>query len=279
MLFPVAHRRRPGVRSVAFLSGLAAWAAVPLPCSAGDVAATARDVLARHADAIVRVTATLKQDMAGFGIQFGGGGGERMAEAIGTVIDPTGIVVVASAALNPTGAMMAEGIEFNVAGERKKIEMKTEMSKPVIHLAEGTEVPARIALEDPDSGLTFIVPEKHDGKAFACMTAEAAVDVRPLDEVILVSRLGKQYGSAPAAAIARIKAVVTKPRRGAVPEGFEHGSAFDQNGRFLGVTTIRMPSIRDTSGGMEMPMPLIIPAADLAELAAQVREQAATSTP
>ena len=183
-------------------------------------------------------------------------------------------MVLAAAELNPTGAIPAEGFEISVDGERKKIEMKTKFSQPVIHLADGTEVPARIALEDPDTGLMYVVPEQKAAKPFASMPPEPGREPGVLDELILVSRLEKQYGDEPSVSLARITSVVTKPRRGYVVGGTS-GAAFDHDGRFVGVTTIRLPSLAAGAGRSSFAaLPLVVPAADVAEVAAQVREQA-----
>ena len=249
--------------------GLFAIAAAPAPADDAACVAKAREVLAKHADAVVRVTATLQQDMAGFGVQLGGMGGEQKGTAVGTVVDPSGIVVLATAELNPTAAMMADGLEVNVDGEQKKIKLKTKISQPVIHLADGTEVPARIAIEDADTGLTYVVPEKKAVKPFASLPPGPEAGPRVLDDVILLSRLAKHSGEEPSVILTRISAVVTKPRRGYAVGG-ANGAAFDRDGRFFGVATLRTEPTAGIGGSF---MPLVIPAADIAQVAAQVREQ------
>lgn len=248
--------------------GLCAIAAAPAPAADDACVAKAREVLTKHADAVVRVTATVQQDMAGFGIQLGGMGGEQKGTAVGLVVDPSGIVVLSTSELNPTAAMMAD-MEVNVGGERKKIELKTKLSQPVIHLADGTEVPARIAIEDADTGLTYLVPEKKAAKPFASLPPDSGAEPRVLDDVILLSRLVKHSGRDPSVNLTRITAVVTKPRRG-YPVGAQSGAAFDRDGRFFGVVTQRPEPIAGFGNTL---MPLVIPAADIAQVAAQVREQ------
>jgi hypothetical protein len=193
----------------------------------------------------------------------------RILLAVGTVVDPSGIVVLATAELNPTAAMMADGLEVNFGGERKKIKLKTKISQPVIHLADGTEVPARIAIEDPDTGLTYVVPEKKAVKPFASLPPGPEAGPRVLDDVILLSRLAKHSGEEPSVILTRISAVVTKPRRGYAVGG-ANGAAFDRDGRFFGVATLRTEPTAGIGGSF---MPLVIPAADIAQVAAQVREQ------
>lgn len=280
MLSPVARSRRLVVRHVALVVGLAAGAAVPSWVAADELADKGRELVAKHAPAVVWVTANIKQDMAAMGVQFGGmlgPAGDRRTTAIGTVVDPSGIVVVATNRLKPSLGMVKMMI---VDGEAKPIETKTELSKPVIQLADGTEVPARIALEDPETGLTYLAPDKPLTKPLASMPQEAAAELRHLDPVIQISRQGKNLGTVPTVGIGRISAILTKPRRGYVPEGvLRFGPYFDQGGRFVGVASIQMP--KDLQAGFTDGdiTTLIIPAADLAEAIAQVRDQAAKPAP
>ena len=280
MLSPVARSRRLVVRCVALVVGLAAGAAVPSWVAADELADKGRELVAKHAPAVVWVTANIKQDMAAMGVQFGGmpgQAGERRTTAIGTVVDPSGIVVVATNRLKPPLGMVSMMI---VDGQAKPIETKTELSKPVIQLADGTEVPARIALEDPDTGLTYLAPDKPLKEPLASMPPERAAELRQLDQVFQISREGKKLGTVPNVSIGRISAVLTKPRRGYVPGGaLRFGPYFDESGRFVGVASIQTPKdiqVGFTDGEI---ITLIIPAADLAEAVAQVRDQAANPAP
>jgi hypothetical protein len=250
------------------LLGVACCVVAPRPAAADDIAAKGREIVARQAPAVVRVTATVKQDVAGFGVQFGAGG-ERTTEAIGTVIDPSGIVVIAANQLTPR----FDGFSMMIVGEAKKVEMKTELSKPVIHLADGTELPARIVLEDPDTWLTYVVPEKPAPKPLATVPQEAAPAARQLDEVLVISRLAKTFGNEPSAGISRITAIVSKPCRGyEISSTFQYGPAFDSAGRFIGCISMVMSTASATTASESF---LIIPAADIAEVAKQVRERTA----
>ena len=77
--------------AVAALLVLAAAAALPQKPAVADLPAKARQVQEAHAASVVRVTATVKQDMAGFGIQLGGAGSESTVDAIGTVVGTAGV--------------------------------------------------------------------------------------------------------------------------------------------------------------------------------------------
>jgi hypothetical protein len=125
---------------------------------------------------------------------------------------------------------------------------------PRILLAVGLFVDP--AIEDPDTGLTYVVPEKKAVKPFASLPPGPEAGPRVLDDVILLSRLAKHSGAEPSVILTRISAVVTKPRRGYAVGG-ANGAAFDRDGRFFGVATLRT----EPTAGIGSLMPLVIPAA------------------
>jgi hypothetical protein len=194
----------------------------------GDQESTGRQLLATLAPALVRVTATVKEQSAASGVQRQAR--ESSAEGIGTVIDPTGIVVVPSSDF----ARHMPAAVVRVDGKPIPFQTTTEISNPIIHLADGTEVPARLAVEDTDLGLLYVVPTKADERRFASVslpdgTAGAISAVQPLDEVFTLSRLGAVLGYEPLVRLTRITALPTRPRRGytVAPKAEDEGAVFD----------------------------------------------------
>ena len=70
----------------------------------------------------------------------------------------------------------------------KEIEPRIEISQPAIHLADGTEVPARLALEDPDTGLACVVPEKPLKKPLAGVPIQDRPQPGQFDQVVGIAR-------------------------------------------------------------------------------------------
>jgi hypothetical protein len=100
-----------------------------------------------------------------------------------------------------------------------------------------------------------------------------------LDEVVVLSRLGRVGGWTPAASLHNIGAVIEKPRTFYVLGGATGGTgtpAFLPSGRIVGLLTLRqidagragMMSMMGGAEGMGL-LAVILPAADVLEIASQ----------
>ncbi|MBL9122839.1 MAG: trypsin-like peptidase domain-containing protein [Planctomycetaceae bacterium] len=199
------------------------------------VVAQAREILAQHQGSVVWVSAVAKMSAPG------GRTGEQESEAIGTVIDPSGLVVVAEDAFNPF-AKIVKQFAGSVTGAASLREVKVDLTQVKIRLADGTEIPAKVALKDPDLGLAFVMPDKpadasKPNPQLPHLQLSETPAVEALDQVISVGRLGKSLDSQATLALGRITAVVKKPRElycGA--PGAEGTPVFTTEGKLLGVT-------------------------------------------
>ena len=109
-----------------------------------------------------------------------------------------------------------------------------------------------------------------------------------LDQVVVLSRLGRVGGWGPSAALADISAVIERPRTFYVLGGgpVRHGHAGLQHGRQLvGLLTLRQvdpgrSSMFSMMGGAEAMglLPVILPAADVLEIAKQATRQVSGRT-
>lgn len=234
---------------------------------------TAKEILKRHQDAVIWVSAVLKTQMTGMGVQFGHGQ-EQKAEALGTIIDPSGLTVVSYSMLD----MMSMFSDFSVSmdGEQEKIGSKSQFSDVKMRLADGTEIPAKLVLRDPDLDLAFLLPEKKEGEKlpiFSSIKLETAPKAEVLDKLITLARLGKALDCQPLVAVSRISAVVKKPRTFYVTSEMTGlgTPVFTLNGKVLGISLMRKAP---KSAGMAAMMaggisPVIIPAEDVMEIAQQ----------
>jgi len=257
-----------GVVAAIFAGGGAAPGAAPAtrPAAATAVVAAARDVLSRHGDAIVTVSAVSKTLVAGMGRQFGQAD-EQPVEARGVVIDPTGLTVVPYSSLDRSAGN--SGFTLYQDGEELKIERRWSLSAVKLHLADGTELPARLVLKDADLDLAFIRPDAiPPGKPIASLPLAAAPALAPLDELILVSRLGQHLDRALTVRLDRVTAVMRKPRTLYLP-GDAAGTdvaAFAAHGQFVGIITLRRTRAVTRSASAAV---VIVPAEDVLEVARQ----------
>ena len=243
-----------------------------------DQRAALRDVGKKWQDAIVSVRVALKVRMS-----MGGREVQSMddtVESVATVIDSSGLTVMSLTALDP-GAMMSRLMGAAATGDQK-MQIVSEPSDVRMRLPDGRELPATIVLRDQDLDLAFIRPT---AKPAAPLTAINLSDTaRPsiLDDVVVLSRLGRVGGWAPAAVLYSVGAIIEKPRTFFVLNGATGTGtpAFLANGKLVGLLTIRQidpgrMSMFGMMGGSEGAgmMAVILPAADVLEIAKQVEER------
>ena len=121
-------------------------AGVTTPSPADELAEKGRDIFNKNQQAVVTVQVVLKVSVSGAAKSS-----ENRQEITGTVVDPSGLTVLALSAADPSEMyqrMMAE------QGSQDKLE--TEVTDVKILLDDGTEVPAEIVLRDKDLDLAFI---------------------------------------------------------------------------------------------------------------------------
>ena len=108
-----------------------------------DARAAARDVVKKWQDAIVNVRVVLKTRMSMGGREMQSA--DDSVDAVGTVIDPSGLTVMSLGSLNP-GAMMNKivGASMGGGGSENRVEISSEPTDLKIRLPDGRELPAKI---------------------------------------------------------------------------------------------------------------------------------------
>jgi S1-C subfamily serine protease len=248
---------------------------VPAPVFGQDTRTLGRALVEKWKNAIVNVRIVLKLRMAVGGREMQST--DDTVEAVGTVIDPSGLTVLALGSLNP-GGMMSRMMGSGNGGD-ERVEIISEPTDVRIRLADGTELAASIALRDEDLNLAFIKPRKPPAKPLVAINLADAGRPAILDEVVLLSRLGRVGGWSPSASVGEISAIIDRPRTFFVLKGTEVGMgtpAFLPGGKIVGLLTLRQidtgrQSMFAGMGGTEGLglLPVILPAADVLEIAQQ----------
>lgn len=241
----------------------------------------ARDIQKKNQDAVITVSAVIKLQFGGR-VQFGHGD-EQKAEAAGTVIDPSGLTVVCYSMLDPSGAWR-DMLEARGGGDDdQRYSVKSQVSDVKMRLADGTEMPARLVMQDTDLDLAFVMPEAKGAEkpaSFTWVDLNKAAEPKVLDETVNLGRLGRALNRQSCVTFGRLAATVTKPRTFYVCDNLEMMGlpVFGLDGNVLGVAAIRRPEseggmmARMAGGGM---MPVVIPAKDVLELTGQALKKAA----
>ncbi len=244
-----------------------ALAGLALPARADDVAQKGRDLFTKNQHAVVTVQAVLKMSR-------GGRSNENRQDLTGTVVDPSGLTVLALSACDPT-----EMYQRMMSEEASRYKVDIEVTDIKILLDDGTEIPAEIVLRDKDMDLAFIRPKTKPASPMAALDLTKASPTQVLDQVITLNRLNSAAGRAYAASVERISAVIQKPRTFYIPDSTMTATtlgspAFALDGNVVGVFVMR--AISSKAGGArnyrDNMTTIILPAADILKGAKQAPE-------
>lgn len=240
---------------------------------------TGQKLVKTYSNAVINISATIK-------LTISGGGAsrdpiEQKQEVLATIIDPSGLAVTSLLSLDPgSGVRSIRG--RGRGGENVNVNVKSDVSDVKYRFADGTEVSGRIVLKDEDLDLAFIAPEKTlddatKGKFVSVSLDGAAEEVQLLEPVISIGRLDKNLSYEPAVNAARLTAKLTKPRLEYVAGGAVGGPSFTRDGKLVGICLMHRSGSPDvdanSSRAQRDSTQVIIPAADIAEVAVQAKEE------
>lgn len=242
---------------------------------ADELAEKGRAVLEKSKATVVTVRIVIKQQYSM--PQFGTHEEEIKSEATGTVVDPSGLTVLSLSATDPSAFfedMMGEE-------DREGFEMKSTVGDLKILQDDGSEIPAQIVLRDRDLDLAFLRPTETPKSPVPALDLTKAATPAVLDPVITLNRLGKVASREFAVSIERINSIVTRPRTfyvmGNDPTQTALGCpALSVDGDLIGICVMRTVKSSGDGGGFmgmmggsENMIPIIVPAADVLEVAKQ----------
>jgi S1-C subfamily serine protease len=270
--------------TVTFAAAVVLLAQISLPFStplaAQDNRQAARDVVKKWQEAVVNVRVVLKMRMSMGGREMQAS--DDPVDTVGTVIDPSGLTVLSLGSLNP-GAMMSKLMGSGGGNGQPAVEITTEPTDVKIRLSNGRELAAKIVLRDEDLDLAFLRPTTRPETPLVALDLTDAAKPALLDQVLVLSRLGRVGGWTAGAALYDVGAIIEKPRTFYVLAGASSGMgtpAFLTNGRVVGLLTMRQieagrASMASMMGGSESMglLGVILPAADVLEIAKQAPEK------
>jgi S1-C subfamily serine protease len=255
------RRRAVGLlAAVGFAALVGDRAAIAAPQTA-DERAAARAIVARRADDVVVVLATIKVRLNVSGREQTS---DQATQTNATILDPSGLAVMSLQQIQPDEAMTRLYSRQVPSGGH--VEVSTDIADMRMHLADGRELAAKLVLRDEDLDLAFIRPTEPLASPLPFVDAASA---RPqlLDALTLVRRTGEPTAWAPAAAFATVELVIDKPRtyyQVVILGGGGPGCPlFDAAGHFIGVLVMRDTGTRGT-GALG-----VLPADDIRDVAKQ----------
>lgn len=228
------------------LAALALSAGLSLHCNADELSEKGREIFKKNQRAVVTVLVVQKTTYSSEGRTAPPV--EARHDLTGTVIDPTGLTVLALSACDPS-----EMARRMMGGRAAGYKIDTEVSDVKILLDDGTEIASEIVLRDKDLDLAFIRPKAKLTNSLPAVDLSKAGKAQVLDQVVTLNRLNKAAGRAYAASVERITAVVQKPRTFYIPDSMMTGTAlgspaFTLDGNILGVNVMRIVGGGDEAG-------------------------------
>jgi S1-C subfamily serine protease len=246
-----------------------ALASTSAPVRADELAEKGRAIFKQHQHAVVTVQVVIKVTAPG-----GARSNENRQDLTGTVVDPSGLTVLALSACDPT-----EMYQRMMSEEAAKYKVDIEVTDLKILLDDGTEIPSEIVLRDKDMDLAFIRPKTKPASPMAAVDMAKVAPAQVLDQVITLNRLNSAAGRAYAASVERMSAVIQKPRTFYIPDSAMTATtlgspAFALDGNVVGVFVMR--AISSKSGGgrnyRDNMTTIILPAEDILKAAKQAPE-------
>jgi hypothetical protein len=241
---------------------------------AEDAAQAGRQIWKQHQEAVVTVRLVVS-----LSVSYGGREqqSETKTEAIGTVLDPSGLTLISLSSIDPSGMVRRN--------PNQEVKIDSQVKDVKILLADNTEIPAEVVLRDKDLDIAFLRPIDKPAKPLVNIDLSKAAKPQVLDETICLNRLGKVANRVVTVSIERIDALVERPRPFYVlsPGGSSGiGSpVFSLSGGALGIVLVRngsgdseanMTSMFSGAGGSGNLLPVIVPSADILEDAKQAME-------
>ena len=124
-----------------------------LCCPADELTEKGPAILEKNQDAVVTVQVVLKTSSSGSASR------ENKQDITGTVIDPSGLTVVALSACDPN-----EMLQRMMPEEISKYNIQSEVTDLKILLEDGSDIPCEIILRDKDLDLAFLRPKARQAK-------------------------------------------------------------------------------------------------------------------
>ena len=248
----------------------------------------AASIVRNNRDAVIHVSAVLSVETSATGMP--GRKQEEKMETVGTIVDPSGLTVVSLVTLDPS-SVMGEKTSISIGG--REITIRADLSNIRMWLPDGTDIPAKLVLKDPDLDLGFVLPEKQEGKElprFSPVRPGKAPVLRELDDIITLSRLPKAINRETYVELDQVSGIVRKPRTfywcalESAPPFLLGSPAFTRDGSLAGFWLLHKGPSGQGSGlqgllAMARTGPVVLPCADVMDVARQALKNPAGQSP
>lgn len=249
--------------------------------AASELQDTGRKIAADHQDSIVWISVIAKIAMSAEGdvpaqvkTALAAQDKEEKSEVTGTVVDASGLIVTALGGLDKSSNV--DGQTINTPMGEIKLKASCEIKEVKVITADGSEIPADLVMKDEDLGLAFIKvrtdSEEAKGVEFKAIDLNDSAKGELLDPCIALGRMDESLDRQTSLSTTEISGITTRPRTFYRVDTDSIGCpVFLANGKLLGVSVVRKPKSGSGDGQIKL-TPVILPAADVAKVAAQAKQ-------
>jgi S1-C subfamily serine protease len=228
----------------------------------------ARKLYEERQESIVWVSAVLKISMTTSGAMdspINIPDQERTVDLLGTIIDPSGLVVVSHSQLDPSRELSNR--QINTRDGIVTLDATVTLKEIRVTMADGTEIPAEQVMKDQHLDLSFIRintdSKEADGVRIQAIDLSDDDTVNVSDEVITLSRTSEVLSRVPSVAIGQVTSLVKRPRTFIGVTGDALGCpTFNVKGKLIGICVRR--TMKDKGAAN-----VLLPAEDVLEIAEQ----------
>ena len=230
--------------------------------ASGDLKAAAQKPSDAHRDSIVWLSVIAKTSMTTEGdapqqlkAALQAQDKETKSEAIGTIVDPSGLVVTSLASIDK--GSVVDGKTVNTPMGPIKLKSNTEIKEVKVIMPDGTEIPGDLVMKDVDLGLGFVKvrtdSKEAQGVTFQSINLADSSRGAMLDDCIGLGRLDENLNREASIITTEITGITTKPRTFyRVMTDATGGPIFLSTGKLLGISVMRQPRSDLGDGSMQM---------------------------
>jgi len=252
------------------------------PAGTPEVRATAKQLVDAHKEAIVWLSVLSKTTLSAEGdappqvqAALAGQSQENKSETTGTIVDASGLIVTALGGLDKSS--LVDGQSVNTPMGTIKLKASSEVKEVKVITADGSELPADLVLKDEDLGLAFvrIRMDSDEAKGVELKAIDLADSTTGslLDDCIALGRLDESLNRETSVSTSEISGITTKPRTFyRVVTDVVGCPVYLANGKLLGLSVIRKPRTSTPMDATTSVGTVILPAAEVAKVAAQAKE-------
>lgn len=205
-----------------------------LSCVVSAAPERAKDIYEKNRDAVILVTLVTRNVLSESGREYYRD--QQKVERTATLISPEGVAVL---------SLSAAHLASKFAGMMFGYESEVEITKVRMELPGGERVPAEVVLQDKELDLLFVQPKEKVKGPLPFVDLRQGAKGALLDEIAVISRLGKLGNNTAFIRLGAIEAVMEKPRTVYIPSvetifGGPGGPVFSvKEGKPIGLLVLR----------------------------------------